>query len=112
MAVFSGHEQSSFYVKATLSPDDSYLVSGSSDQNAYIWSVVDPKAAPVILKGQTAEVSAVAWCPNDMTRIVTVNDAGSFWIWRTDEYSSKELIDDVGLHVVGRAERKVVRKLL
>lgn len=65
-----------------------------------------------MLKGQTAEVSVVAWCPNDMTKIVTLNDAGSFWIWRVDEYSIREQNDDVTLHVVGQAERKVVRKFL
>lgn len=39
VAVFSGHQNSTFYVKSSLSPDDQFLVSGSSDEAAYIWKV-------------------------------------------------------------------------
>lgn len=38
-SVFGGHQNSSFYVKSSISPDDQFLISGSSDQNAYIWKV-------------------------------------------------------------------------
>lgn len=38
-AKYSGHVNSTFYVKSLLSPDDQYLLSGSSDSNAYIWKV-------------------------------------------------------------------------
>ena len=36
---YRGHQNSTFYVKATLSPDDQFLLSGSRDNNAYIWKV-------------------------------------------------------------------------
>lgn len=39
VSVFSGHRNSSFYVKSSVSPDDQYLASGSSDGHAYIWKV-------------------------------------------------------------------------
>ena len=39
VAVFNGHLNSSFYVKSTLSPDDQFLASGSSDHHTYIWKV-------------------------------------------------------------------------
>lgn len=39
VAVFSGHSNSSFYVKSSVSPDDQFLASGSSDHHAYIWKV-------------------------------------------------------------------------
>lgn len=39
MAIFSGHQNSTFYIKSSLSPDDQFLVSGSSDEAAYIWQV-------------------------------------------------------------------------
>uniref|UniRef100_A0A8V0Z7X6 Denticleless E3 ubiquitin n=1 Tax=Gallus gallus TaxID=9031 RepID=A0A8V0Z7X6_CHICK len=39
VAVFSGHQNSTFYIKSSISPDDQFLVSGSSDCNAYIWKV-------------------------------------------------------------------------
>uniref|UniRef100_A0A3Q2Q3D7 Denticleless E3 ubiquitin protein ligase homolog (Drosophila) n=1 Tax=Fundulus heteroclitus TaxID=8078 RepID=A0A3Q2Q3D7_FUNHE len=37
VAVFSGHQNSSFYVKSSISPDDQFLASGSSDHHTYIW---------------------------------------------------------------------------
>lgn len=39
VAVFSGHQNSSFYVKSSISPDDQFLASGSSDTHTYIWKV-------------------------------------------------------------------------
>ncbi|KAJ3606219.1 hypothetical protein NHX12_025739 [Muraenolepis orangiensis] len=39
VAVFNGHLNSSFYVKSTISPDDQFLASGSSDHHAYIWKM-------------------------------------------------------------------------
>lgn len=39
VAIFNGHQNSTFYVKSSLSPDDQFLVSGSSDEAAYIWKV-------------------------------------------------------------------------
>uniref|UniRef100_A0A3Q2R1K0 Denticleless E3 ubiquitin protein ligase homolog (Drosophila) n=1 Tax=Fundulus heteroclitus TaxID=8078 RepID=A0A3Q2R1K0_FUNHE len=44
VAVFSGHQNSSFYVKSSISPDDQFLASGSSDHHTYIWKV--PAATP------------------------------------------------------------------
>ncbi|RUS77475.1 hypothetical protein EGW08_014781 [Elysia chlorotica] len=35
-----GHKNSTFYVKTALSPDDQFLLSGSSDERAYIWQLV------------------------------------------------------------------------
>ena len=40
-----------YYVQMSLSPDDRFLLSGSSDANAYIWQVDDPSADPVTLRG-------------------------------------------------------------
>ncbi|EPY74277.1 denticleless protein isoform 2-like protein [Camelus ferus] len=39
VAVFNGHQNSTFYVKSSISPDDQFLVSGSSDEAAYIWKI-------------------------------------------------------------------------
>ncbi|KAL0608786.1 Denticleless protein-like protein, partial [Plecturocebus cupreus] len=39
VAIFNGHQNSTFYVKSSLSPDDQFLVSGSSDEAAYIWKI-------------------------------------------------------------------------
>ena len=39
VSVFSGHQNSSFYVKSCVSPDGRYLLSGSSCGNAFMWQV-------------------------------------------------------------------------
>ena len=65
VCTFSGHLNSTFYVKAALSPDDLFLISGSSDNGAFIWSVTNPTAPPVCLTGHVGEVTSVVWCPSD-----------------------------------------------
>lgn len=80
--MFRGHVNSTFYVKAVLSPDDEYLLSGSSDGNAYIWQVRRPGSAAYVLRGHTNEVTAVDWCRADVGRLVTLSDDNVVWIWR------------------------------
>ncbi|XP_052273677.1 denticleless protein homolog B-like [Dreissena polymorpha] len=82
VAVYRGHRNTSFYVKAVLSPDSRFLLSGSSDEHAYIWQVDNPGASPVILKGHSSEVSDVAWCNTDTFRIVTTSDDNTMRVWR------------------------------
>ncbi|NXS63194.1 DTL protein, partial [Brachypteracias leptosomus] len=82
VAVFSGHQNSSFYIKSSTSPDDQFLVSGSSDCNAYIWKVSEPNLPPRILLGHSQEVTSVAWCPSDFTKIATCSDDNTVRIWR------------------------------
>ncbi|XP_010132108.1 PREDICTED: denticleless protein homolog [Buceros rhinoceros silvestris] len=82
VAVFSGHQNSTFYVKSSTSPDDQFLVSGSSDCNAYIWKVSEPSLPPRILLGHSQEVTSIAWCPSDFTKIATCSDDNTVRIWR------------------------------
>ncbi|XP_061099232.1 denticleless protein homolog isoform X1 [Conger conger] len=82
--VFSGCKNSSFYVKSCLSPDDQFLASGSSDHHAYIWKVSEPRSAPMMLQGHTQEVTSVAWCPTDFTKIASCSDDNTVRIWRLD----------------------------
>ncbi|XP_020603449.1 denticleless protein homolog [Orbicella faveolata] len=84
ICAFSGHLNSTFYVKTALSPDDMYLLSGSGDNDAYIWKVSDPAAPPFLLKGHTGEVTSVTWCPSDQGKVVTCSDDNNFRIWRMD----------------------------
>ena len=72
LGAFSGHLNSTFYVKSALSPNDMYLLSGSSDNNAYIWKVSDPTAPPIVLKGHLGEVTSVAWCPSDQGKVCLI----------------------------------------
>ncbi|XP_058880270.1 denticleless protein homolog isoform X2 [Acipenser ruthenus] len=82
VGVFNGHLNSSFYIKSSVSPDDQFLASGSSDHNAYIWKISDPKAPPMMLQGHCQEVTSVAWCPTDFTKIASCSDDNTVRIWR------------------------------
>lgn len=82
IATFTGHQNSTFYVKASLSPDDQFLVSGSTDNNAYIWKVSDPLHPPTVLQGHSQEVTSVSWCPSDFSKIATCSDDNTTRIWR------------------------------
>lgn len=78
---YIGHENSTFYIKTCLSPDSMYLVSGSSDKNAYIWNV--KYSEPVVkLTGHWAEVTCAAWCQKGDMKIVTCSDDARHKIWR------------------------------
>ncbi|VVD03299.1 unnamed protein product [Leptidea sinapis] len=78
---YVGHENSTFYIKTCLSPDSMYLVSGSSDKNAYIWNV--KYSEPVVkLVGHWAEVTCPAWCHKGDLKIVTCSDDARHKIWR------------------------------
>ncbi|KAK6295008.1 hypothetical protein J4Q44_G00342340 [Coregonus suidteri] len=84
VAVFGGHLNSSFYVKSTVSPDNQFLASGSSDHHAYIWKMSDPKQPPMMLQGHSQEVTSIAWCPTDFTKIASCSDDNTVRIWRLD----------------------------
>uniref|UniRef100_A0A667XV32 Denticleless E3 ubiquitin protein ligase homolog (Drosophila) n=1 Tax=Myripristis murdjan TaxID=586833 RepID=A0A667XV32_9TELE len=84
VAVFSGHLNSSFYVKSSISPDDQFLASGSSDHHTYIWKISDPESPPMMLQGHSQEVTSVAWCPTDFTKIASCSDDNTIRIWRLD----------------------------
>ncbi|XP_026751951.2 protein lethal(2)denticleless [Galleria mellonella] len=78
---YIGHENSTFYIKTSLSPDCMYLVSGSSDKNAYIWNV--KYSEPVVkLVGHWAEVTCAAWCRRGDVKLVTCSDDAHHKIWR------------------------------
>ncbi|KAG7508785.1 denticleless protein-like [Solea senegalensis] len=82
VTIFSGHQNSSFYVKSTISPDDQFLASGSSDNNTYIWKISDPQHPPMTLQGHNEEVTSVVWCPTDFTKIASCSDDHTIRIWR------------------------------
>ena len=76
LATFRGHSNATFYVKSCISTNDQYLISGSGDCDGYIWRVDDPTAAPFHLTGHTNEVTSVAWCPTDETKVLYETSTG------------------------------------
>lgn len=78
---YVGLRNSTFYIKSSLSPDGQYLLSGSSDEKAYIWNIDNPKPL-LALVGHTVEVTCVAWSHSADMRVVTCSDDARHKIWR------------------------------
>uniref|UniRef100_A0A8C8DY20 Denticleless E3 ubiquitin protein ligase homolog (Drosophila) n=1 Tax=Oryzias sinensis TaxID=183150 RepID=A0A8C8DY20_9TELE len=112
VAVFSGHQNSSFYVKSSISPDDQFLASGSSDNHAYMWKISDPQHPPMMLQGHSEEVTSVVWCPTDFTKIASCSDDHTVRIWRLhrEAHGSQTSVADPNL--VGWARPKSPRPLV
>ncbi|XP_068024862.1 denticleless protein homolog [Melanerpes formicivorus] len=106
VAAFSGHQNSTFYIKSSTSPDDQFLVSGSSDCNAYIWKVSEPSLPPRILHGHSQEVTSIAWCPSDFTKIATCSDDNSVRIWRLQRHPEEKESALSKINLVGWAMQK------
>uniref|UniRef100_A0A8C3WB44 Denticleless protein homolog n=1 Tax=Catagonus wagneri TaxID=51154 RepID=A0A8C3WB44_9CETA len=105
VAIFSGHQNSTFYVKSSISPDDQFLVSGSSDEAAYIWKVSTPWHPPTVLLGHSQEVTSVCWCPSDFTKIATCSDDNTLKVWRLNRGLEEKSGGDK-LSIVGWASQK------
>ena len=79
MHTLEGHRGS--VVAVDFAPDGEYLVSGSSDSTARIWSVATAEVVQ-ILKGHNNRVKDVAYAP-DGKFIATASSDKSIGIWRT-----------------------------
>lgn len=78
---YVGHENGTFYLKTSLTPDSKYLVSGSSDNNAYIWNV--KYSHPLVkLTGHWAEVTCAVWSQKGDLKLATCSDDARFKLWR------------------------------
>lgn len=78
---YYGLKNGSYYIRTCLSADGKYLISGSSDDKAYIWNVERP--LPIVtLDAHEVEVSCVAWGRTKDLRLVTSSDDASLKIWR------------------------------
>ncbi|KFR09098.1 Denticleless protein, partial [Opisthocomus hoazin] len=101
--VFAGAKNS---IKPSPSPDDQFLVSGSSDCNAYIWKVSEPSLPPWILFGHSQEVTSIAWCPSDFTKIATCSDDNTVRIWRLRRCPEEEKSEFSKINLVGWVTQK------
>ncbi|KAK9869970.1 hypothetical protein WA026_006067 [Henosepilachna vigintioctopunctata] len=97
---YYGHQNNTFYIKSALSYDGSFLMSGSSDENAYIWNLKNSE--PICkLTGHTAEVTCVAWCQSLETCIVTCSDDIKHKLWRI---GTEDLPEDFEIEGKGKTE--------
>ncbi|XP_041351581.1 denticleless protein homolog [Gigantopelta aegis] len=101
LCVFRGHQNSEFYVRVSVSPNNDFLLSGSGDEMGYIWQIDKPSCSPVVLKCHSAEVTCVSWNPDDFTKVVTCSDDSTMRIWRMNR---NELKAENGERI-GKAER-------
>ena len=85
----SHHTNQSNFIKSSLSQCENFILTGSSDFNAYIYSTnmnscsnEFKKQMPVIvLKGHTNEVTTVDWNPFDSNQLITCSDDNSLRVW-------------------------------
>ncbi|XP_075123224.1 denticleless protein homolog [Leptodactylus fuscus] len=107
VSVFSGHQNSTFYIKSCLSPDGQFLLSGSSDHSAYIWKVSNPYTPPVMLQGHNQEVTSVTWSPTDFTKIVTCSDDNTVRVWRLKKGNGKRIEEENMMKVGWTYQKKI-----
>ncbi|CAN6861703.1 unnamed protein product, partial [Brassica oleracea] len=81
---FSGCRIDSFFVRTMISSDGEYILSGSSDGNAYIWQVNKPQVDPTILKGHDSEVTAVDWSSSEIGKVATASDDFTVRLWNIE----------------------------
>jgi WD40 repeat protein len=81
--IMSGHSCYSYYVKAAISPDNRFLLCGSSCSNAFVWDLQEPYSRPYVLSGHTKEVTCVAWSPKLVDLVATCSDDTSLRVWHS-----------------------------
>ncbi|XP_014229719.1 protein lethal(2)denticleless isoform X1 [Trichogramma pretiosum] len=104
VARYYGHGKTntplSFFVKACLSPDGKYLITGSNDKAAYIWATKKPGYPIIELTGHREEVTCVAWCDDVIPKLVTFSDDCYHRLWEVEP--DQDFVDDnqiVGMSV-------------
>eukprot|EP01104_Vermistella_antarctica_P005273 TRINITY_DN1573_c0_g1_i1.p1 TRINITY_DN1573_c0_g1~~TRINITY_DN1573_c0_g1_i1.p1 ORF type:complete len:913 (+),score=98.33 TRINITY_DN1573_c0_g1_i1:542-3280(+) len=82
---------SSFYTKASFSPDGSRIACGDTGDRIAIFRVDSPRAI-AHLSGHTSEVLQVDWCPTDHHRLVSCSDDGTVLWWKLERESSDDAL--------------------
>jgi len=84
VARYTGASIKNFFIKMAVSPCGRYIVSGSSDNWAYLWNTKSPGGPVARLGEQRAEVTCVAWEQHrtGLATLVTASDDMKHQIWR------------------------------
>ncbi|KAJ3176225.1 hypothetical protein HDU87_005440 [Geranomyces variabilis] len=98
-----------FYIKTSLSPDERFIASGSSDNGLYIWELGHPEKPPLVLRGHTGEVTGVSWNRTDLGMLASCSDDASVRIWNVDMDFDEEKQDRAYRDLRGRAEEGTLR---
>lgn len=80
------------FIKSSLSSCDNFILTGSSDFNAYIYPIksnnipycLRNKIPVIVLKGHSNEVTTVDWNPFDSSQLVTCSDDNTIRIWNVE----------------------------
>jgi WD40 repeat protein len=116
----AGHQVSSFYSKATFSPDGDFIAGASADGVVYVWDagVSSPHDGAVsstwsgmggqqrtpcfALKGHVNEVNGVSWSSRDFTQLASCSDDGTIRRWQVgDGFDQHHEGTPFELHAVG-----------
>lgn len=97
------NQNNSNFIKSSLSPCGSYILTGSSDSNAYIYSTdvnshlksVRKHMPVIVLKGHTGEVTTVDWNPFDPNQICTCADDNTIRVWNVRRELEKRDSDQI-----------------
>lgn len=81
---FSGHRNINYKIDSILTPDDSHVISGSEDNNVYVWDLVSAKLKTT-LKGHTNAVLTVAHHPSTSAPPVLLSGSAdsTIKVWTT-----------------------------
>ncbi|KAL0273431.1 UNVERIFIED_CONTAM: hypothetical protein PYX00_006093 [Menopon gallinae] len=96
ISAFYGHQNSSFYIKSSMSHDGCYLLSGSSDKFAYIWNTRNAELSEVAIKpivvlpGHAAEVACVIMSLAGDMKVATCSDDGTYRLWYNHTLKTSE----------------------
>ncbi|KAG2496182.1 hypothetical protein HYH03_005782 [Edaphochlamys debaryana] len=69
-----------FYQRSAFSPCGDYVLCGSKDVGAHIWSTAAPER-PAVQLPHEHEVTGVAWSASDWAQVATCSDSGEVRVW-------------------------------
>jgi len=78
---FKGHKNTSYKIDSVLTNDDAYVISGSEDNQIYIWDLVEAKNLAK-LKGHQKEVCSLAVSPTSEGLLLSGSVDGSIKLWK------------------------------